>query len=108
MLAVGVELDGDLVALGPGVPEPGAQRGADPEVERVAQHGGPRGHGPLGGGVTRPVVDDQDVGVEVVAHRGDDVGDGLLLVERRDDHQHDGRPYQHLASAGRSPLVGGG
>ena len=37
VLAVGVDLDGDSgIPLVVGVPEAGAQRGADPEVERVA------------------------------------------------------------------------
>ena len=73
MLAVGVDLDENLVAMAVGVTEPGAHGRADPEVERVTHHRRPGGEGPLGGGIGRTVIDDEDVGAEFGSDRRNDV-----------------------------------
>ena len=61
MLAVGVDLHRDVVAVAQRVAVAGAHGAADAEVEGQPAHQRAGGRGPLGGGVAGAVVDDEDV-----------------------------------------------
>ena len=81
MLAVGIDLRGQVVAVALRVLVPGLHRAADAEVERVPEHGRPRPLGLLGRPVGGAVVDDEDVEVRaLLVDRRHDPRDRLLLV----------------------------
>ena len=91
MLAVGVDLDGDVVAVAHRVSVTRAHGTADTEVERQSAHQGPGHPRPLGGPVDRPVVNDQDVETGVgLANFGQGRHHGVLLVPRGNDDQDPG------------------
>ena len=88
MLAVGIDLDGDVVAVVPGVLVARLYGSADAEVEGQLQHdrAGLAGH--LRGGVARAVVDHSDVDVGALAlDRTDHISHRAGLVERGDDRE---------------------
>ena len=87
VLAVGVALHDDRVAVRDRVPESAAQRAADTEVDRQAQHLGAGALRDLGGAVDRTVVDDERRVTRGV-HLVDDAPDRRFLVERGDHHEH--------------------
>ena len=86
VLAVAVDLDGDVEVMLGRILDARLNGGADAEVVRQAEHGCAGRAGELGGAVGRAVVDDDDleVGVEV-PDLGDDLRDGARLVVGRDD-----------------------
>jgi hypothetical protein len=65
--------------------------GADAEIAGMAQDDGARPLGERARVVFGAVVDDDDVAVEMLAHREDDAGDGAGFVERRNDQE---RPHE--------------
>ena len=86
MLAVAVDLHGDVEAVGERVAEAGLHRSADPEVEREPEEPGAGRLGDRSGPVVRAVVHDDDLevrirGADLLDHPADRGG----LVERRDD-----------------------
>jgi hypothetical protein len=88
MLAVGVQVGTEVVALAQRVEVAGLQRRAEALVEgqRRDQHAGRLG--PRRGRVGRPVVDDEDVGAgQVGADVGDHGVDRRLLVPGRDEDE---------------------
>ena len=88
MLAVGIDLDGDVVAVVPRVLVARLHGTADAEVEGQLQHdrAGLAGH--LRGGVARAVVHDGDVNVGPLAlDRADHIAHGARLVEGGDDRE---------------------
>ena len=88
MLPVGVELDGDVVAVPQGVAVARPHRAAHAEVERELAHQGPGLAGVPGGAVGGAVVDDEDVDVAVhVAQLADRAADERLLVEGGHDDE---------------------
>ena len=86
VLAVAVDLNGDLVAVLVRVDVAGLHRAADAEVERQPQHRAPRPRRALRGAVRRAVVDDEHVELgRPLVDLGDRRGDGFGLVEGGDD-----------------------
>ena len=84
VLPVGVEGDGEIVAVFAGVVEAGLEGGALALVVDVFEHGGAGIGGGLAGVVGRAVVDDDHVGA-VVADFADDGGDVGFLLEGGDE-----------------------
>jgi len=87
MLAVAVDLDGDVVIVKVGVAVAGLHRAADAEVERQADH--LRVLAGLPGGVVgAPVVDEEDVERrEMLMNPANQLPDGRPLVVGRHDDQ---------------------
>ena len=86
MLAVAVDLDGDVVAALEREAVPRLHGTADAEVERQPQHVRAAVGGHARRAVGRAVVDDDDVEVGIeAADLVDHAADGRLLVQRRDD-----------------------
>ena len=86
VLAVPVDLHGDVEAVGQGVAEAGLHGAADPEIEGEDEEPGPGGFRDRTGPVVGAVVHDDDVEARIscpdlLDHPPDRGG----LVERRDD-----------------------
>lgn len=74
-----------------GIAEAGSDRRPHPQIEGVAHDRGPRNSGHRSRPVSGPVVDYEDVGLKVLERTSDDVSDGGLFVERRDDDEQIGQ-----------------
>ena len=86
VLAVAVNLDGDVVAVHGGIAVAGLHGPADAEIKRKADHGdfaGDLADGVVGGAI----VDDQDVEIRQRPVSRAPVCHGPALVEGRDDDQ---------------------
>ena len=102
MLAVSVEPHGALVSLLAGVPEPGLDGAADPDVEGKAEDGGAVGLSHGRGLVGRGIVDDDDVDGQLeLPDLVDDLSNRTGLVPGGDDSD-DLRPG-HTAHPGAEP-----
>ena len=87
MLAVCIYLHGGRVATRCSEAEPTAQRGPNPQVERMLEDEGPSRHCLAGGAIGRPVIDDEDIAVKLCQDGSHDGPDRLLLVQCGDDDQ---------------------
>ena len=107
VLAVGVTLHDNAVAVRDRPPKPAPQRTADSEVHGKSEHDRAGVTGRIGRAVERAVVD-HERGISEVTHRRDDTADRLLLVERGDHDEHvaaalAGQPRRSLVhEAGRA------
>lgn len=97
VLAVGVELDGDVVPVVDGPAEAGLQRRADAEVVGVREHARARPGDDLARAVARAVVHHHHVHVgPALAQLGERARQARLLVQGRDHDQHPGRAHAGL------------
>ena len=88
VLAVGVEVGAEVVALAQRVEVAGLQRRAEALVERKRGDEDAALARPRRGRVGRAVVDDEDVGArQVLAHVGDHPGKRGLLIPGRDEDE---------------------
>jgi hypothetical protein len=100
VLAVAVNLDGDIVTVAGGVAVAGLHGPADAEVEGEADDGSTRGD-LLDGVVGGAVVDDQDVKIrEGAVQVADELADGFALVK----DWHDGQAAKAFGMTSRRKL----
>ena len=93
VLAVGVEVGAEVIAVAQGVQVAGLKRRPESLVEGQRCDDRPGLAGELGGGVLGAVVDHEDVGVgEAAVDPGDDGRDRALLVQRRDEDERSHQP----------------
>ena len=90
VLPIGIDLHGDRIAPGLGVPESGAKSGTHAQIERVSDDRGPCLTGHRRSAIAGAIVDDEHIGTEISSDISDDRGNGLLLIQRRDDDDHTG------------------
>ena len=104
MLAVAVDLHGDVEAVRERVAEAGLHGAADPQVEGEDQEPGPGGFGDRPGPVVGAVVHDDDLEARIrCADLLDHPADRGGLVERRDDRDP---PFQRrLVGLSHGPSI---